>query len=84
VKRILSNLNLKITLAIIWLMFASSMVAWWWFNGLLELKHFSNPSDPEVLRKIRMISWEGSFFLGAIFIGGDDVDAMSAPPTTRA
>lgn len=69
-KRLLGNLNLKITLAVIWLMFASSMVGWWWFNGLTELKHFSNHQDPEVLRKIRMITWEGAFFLGAIFIGG--------------
>jgi signal transduction histidine kinase len=66
----LKNLNFKITLAGLWLTFAVSMVAWWWFNGLTELKHFSNPNDPEVLRKIRMITWEGSFFLAAIVIGG--------------
>src|SRR5689334_134119 len=61
--------NLKMILALLWLNFALSMVAWWWINGLEELKRFSQ-TDPETLRKIRMIKWEGSFFLAAICLGG--------------
>lgn len=61
--------NIKLILALLWLNFAASMVAWWWINGLEELRRYSTV-DPETLRKMRMIRWEGSVFLAAIFIGG--------------
>lgn len=48
--------------AIIWILFTLSMIAWWWFYGL---DHLSTPlSAVEQLRRQRMLFWEGiSFFI---------------------
>ena len=61
--------NLKMIAAFLWLGFALSMVGWWWWNGVTELKRFSAVDD-ESIRKIRMLTWEGAFFFGAIVVGG--------------
>ncbi len=51
--------SLKFFLLALWLLFTSSMVAWWWFYGITQLAH----------PKKQMIMWEGGFFLTAIFLG---------------
>lgn len=61
--------NFKIILAIVWLNFVLSMVTWWWINGVTELRKYSNV-DADAIRKIHMLTWEGAFFLIAIFVGG--------------
>jgi signal transduction histidine kinase len=58
----------------LWLLFTSTMVAWWWFYGLGQLTHLPqsslSPQDMiEIDRRHRMIMWEGISFLSSIFIG---------------
>lgn len=61
--------SLKLILLSLWLLFTSSMVAWWWFYGLGQLTDFSQVSALEIERRHRMIMWEGISFLASIFFG---------------
>lgn len=61
-------MKLKLSLSFLWLLFTSSMVSWWWFYGMEELTKPNAAVDMESRK--RMLFWEGSFFLFAIFVGG--------------
>lgn len=61
-------MRIKLLLSFLWLLFTSSMVSWWWFYGMEVLTQPNLPMDLEA--KKRMLFWEGSFFLVAIFVGG--------------
>lgn len=61
-------MKLKLLLSFLWLLFTSSMVSWWWFYGMDELTKPNSAINLEARK--RMLFWEGSFFLFAIFIGG--------------
>lgn len=67
-----SNLKSKVNLilAILWLAFTFSLVAWWWVFFLVRF----NPENPDfeqtVARSHKMFAWEGSILLAAILMGG--------------
>jgi len=63
------NLSIKMILLGLWLLFTSSMVAWWWIYGINLLTEPTQSLEQHE-RRARMIMWEGSFFLLAIFVGG--------------
>lgn len=70
----MSKMNLKskvnLILAILWLAFTFSLVAWWW---VFFLSRF-NPDRPDFLETVekshKMFVWEGSILLAAILMGG--------------
>lgn len=58
----------KTVFIIVWILFTTSMIGWWWFYGIDQL---SVPMDSiEHLKRRRMLFWEGSFFLVAQLFGG--------------
>mgnify|MGYP001612900147 CR=1 FL=1 len=57
----LKSQNLKIWLAVVWLMFTLAMVLWWWSLGLSKM-----PDNA----KYSMMMWEGAFFVLATLTGG--------------
>lgn len=50
-------------LAVIWLLFTTSLVVWWWLFGLSKI----GVLDPS---SYRMIMWEGGFLVFVVLIGG--------------
>ncbi|MBL7542363.1 MAG: HAMP domain-containing histidine kinase [Bdellovibrionaceae bacterium] len=58
----------KTVFILVWVLFTTSMIGWWWFYGLDQL---ATPLGPdEYQRHRRMLFWEGSFFLLAQVTGG--------------
>ncbi len=53
---------------IVWILFTTSMIGWWWFYGIEQLSMPVEILDYEKRR--RMLFWEGSFFLLAQLVGG--------------
>ncbi len=54
--------NIKTLLAVIWFAFTFSLVTWWWIFILNQIKGTES--------FLRMVAWEGSILLAAIFLGG--------------
>lgn len=57
--------KIKTFLAVLWALFTVSMVGWWWVFALN-----SHQTPDEIVRKHRMLMWEGSIFLGVVLLGG--------------
>tara|TARA_B110001454_G_C12723232_1_gene436003 strand:- start:8111 stop:8941 length:831 start_codon:yes stop_codon:yes gene_type:complete len=53
---------------LLWILFTTSMIGWWWFYGIEQLSVPAEVLDFEKRR--RMLFWEGSFFLLAQVLGG--------------
>lgn len=70
----MKSLNLRLWLALVWMLFSAAMVLWWWFLGLSEI------SDPA---KYRMFMSEGVFFLVAVLIGGGSLMYLLVKDQTR-
>lgn len=62
-----TNPQLKLFFLSLWLLFTSAMVIWWWVHAISDFNTgFENIEA--TLKHKRMIMWEGSAFLTAIFI----------------
>lgn len=61
--------HVKTALAILWLAFTFSLVAWWVFF-LLHLNPSESASPEQLSVSHRMFKWEGSILLTAILLGG--------------
>lgn len=61
--------HLKIFFLSLWLIFTSAMVIWWWVHAITDFK-VARESLEATLKHERMIMWEGTAFLIAIFIAG--------------
>lgn len=58
----------KSVFILVWILFTTSMIGWWWTYGIDQLS-----MPPEILdleKRRRMLFWEGSFFLLAQVAGG--------------
>lgn len=53
---------------LVWILFTTSMIGWWWFYGIEQMSLPVAALDYEKRR--RMLFWEGSFFLLAQIMGG--------------
>lgn len=66
-----SSDQIKLGLAIFWLLFTASMVAWWWIFSLRQLNELSQLlPDFKYERVHRMLWWEGSVLLAFVIIAG--------------
>jgi signal transduction histidine kinase len=61
----LRNGKIKTFLAVVWCLFTLSMVGWWWVYGLN-----SHDSAEEIIKKHRMLMWEGSILIATVVAGG--------------
>jgi signal transduction histidine kinase len=66
--------SLKIWLAMVWLLFTTAMVVWWWNLVLSEIQ------DPS---KYRMVVSEGVFFFVAVLLGGGSLIYLLAKDQAR-
>lgn len=58
----------KSVFILVWILFTTSMIGWWWFYGIEQLS--MPPEILELEKRRRMLFWEGSFFLIAQVAGG--------------
>lgn len=65
--KIRANPHFKLFFLTLWLTFTSGMVIWWWVHALTDFKSATESAE-EALKHERMIMWEGSAFLFAIFV----------------
>ena len=62
-----SNPHFKLFFLTLWLTFTSAMVIWWWVHAINDFKAATDSAEA-ALKHERMIMWEGSAFLFAIFV----------------
>lgn len=67
--------DFKLILAIVWGVFTSSMITWWWIWFLKMAK----PINPEH----RMFMWEGTFLITVVVIGGIYLAVYAARDSRR-
>lgn len=65
--KIRTNPHFKLFFLTLWLTFTSAMVIWWWFHAITDFKTTTESAEA-ALKHERMIMWEGSAFLIAIFV----------------
>ena len=58
----------KSAFVLLWIVFTTSMIGWWWFYGIEQMSMPIEALDLDKRR--RMLFWEGSFFLLAQVLGG--------------
>lgn len=58
----------KSAFVLLWILFTTSMIGWWWFYGIEQMSMPLEALDLDKRR--RMLFWEGSFFLLAQVLGG--------------
>ncbi|OYZ18946.1 MAG: hypothetical protein B7Y39_12585 [Bdellovibrio sp. 28-41-41] len=58
----------KSAFVLLWIIFTTSMIGWWWFYGIEQMSMPLEALDLDKRR--RMLFWEGSFFLLAQVLGG--------------
>lgn len=58
----------KSAFVLLWILFTTSMIGWWWFYGIEQISMPLESLDLDKRR--RMLFWEGSFFLLAQVLGG--------------
>lgn len=65
--KIRANPHFKLFILTLWLTFTSAMVIWWWVHAITDFKTATDSAEV-ALKHERMIMWEGSAFLIAIFV----------------
>lgn len=65
--KIRASPHFKLFFLTLWLTFTSAMVIWWWVHALTDFKSTIESAEA-ALKHERMIMWEGSAFLFAIFV----------------
>lgn len=65
--KIRANPHFKLLILTLWLTFTSAMVIWWWVHAITDFRSATESAEA-ALKHERMIMWEGSAFLIAIFV----------------
>ena len=65
--KIRTHPHFKLFFLTLWLTFTSAMVIWWWVHAITDFKTATDNFE-DALKNDRMIMWEGSAFLMAIFV----------------
>jgi signal transduction histidine kinase len=67
----MSQTRLRLWLSVFWLAFTFSLTVWWWIFGFRQLHRLAGQIPVEQFeRSHRMLLWEGSILIGAVFLGG--------------